>query len=429
MCGIILTVKRLLALTIPILLCVGASGRLAAYAETETLYPDDSDFITTLTFTSLTDFAVGDGGYAFAEGDTVYIYKDGELASYNHGAYITNVDYDGGFIFADADGCYTLGSNYESADKLEETHEFSVYTTYVNPADESVYKVNGGYLQYCANEENTFTNVEGLGEVVSFKLYGSAIYTVSNNRLYRVSGPTSQEIVPEYSDYSVTTGISTGNAAEALLDYSLTFVTIDNGAYITAVDLSELSDSFNPDGSSPTLKTNETVTALLLCYTGNAAIVAIGYDAYITLKSHTHEVPFSYDDDKDYETATVVGDRIYASPFVASATVVLDAAGTTVEVINKLSSDVLGCVFYEVRYGENVGYVAEGFLTAYIFEDNREPTEVPDKNYSEEDNVRTVLLIFAVVVLVMVAVGYVVFVITSDRRRNKNIPPIEDGKE
>jgi hypothetical protein len=63
------------------------------------------------------------------------------------------------------------------------------------------------------------------------------------------------------------------------------------------------------------------------------------------------------------------------------------------------------------------GYVAKGFLTEYIFEDNEEPTEVPDKNYSESNDVKTVLLVLGVVILVLIAVAYIGFVITRQKNR------------
>ena len=46
-----------------------------AYAETfDTRYPEDSDFIKSLTFDALSDYAVDGEKYAFAEDKTVTIY-------------------------------------------------------------------------------------------------------------------------------------------------------------------------------------------------------------------------------------------------------------------------------------------------------------------------------------------------------------------
>ena len=94
-----------------------------------------------------------------------------------------------------------------------------------------------------------------------------------------------------------------------------------------------------------------------------------------------------------------------------------------VSVLNKLEYDgVLGSAFYEVMYmtedkTTHVGYVADGFLTEYIIEDNNDPNIIPDPGHSEKNNTKTVVLILIVVILVLIAVGYLLYIATSDKRK------------
>ena len=126
----------------------------------------------------------------------------------------------------------------------------------------------------------------------------------------------------------------------------------------------------------------------------------------------------------EFANATIIGNRIYASPFtVIGNTLLPNATGTIVKVKSKIEyAGVLNSAYYEVEYktdgGElKTGYVAAGFLTEYIIEDNQEPTEVPDPEHSEKTQVTTVLLILAVVVLVLIALGYVVYTTTSSKKK------------
>ena len=129
--------------------------------------------------------------------------------------------------------------------------------------------------------------------------------------------------------------------------------------------------------------------------------------------------------EKEFENATIIGNKIYASPYVIIGTSSFDnAAGSIVSVLNKLEYEgVLGSAYYEVLYmtenGTKVGYVADGFLTEYIIEDNKKPSVTPDPDHSEKDNVKTVLLVLAVVVLVLVAVGYIAHIGLSDKRKKQ----------
>ena len=101
------------------------------------------------------------------------------------------------------------------------------------------------------------------------------------------------------------------------------------------------------------------------------------------------------------------------------------ATGAVVKVLHKLEpKGVLGSVFYEVEYtdGEQTkkGYVSDGFLTEYIFDD-KEPTEHPDPMHSDKNDIKTVLLILLIVILVLAAAAYLLFIGVPRRgKRNKD---------
>ena len=111
-----------------------------------------------------------------------------------------------------------------------------------------------------------------------------------------------------------------------------------------------------------------------------------------------------------------------------------DARSAIVKVTGKLHSDILWADFYEVEYSfdnngkeETVkGYVIAGLLTGDNVNESATPNENPDANYTEKNDVRTVLLVLMVVILVLVVIGYLLWLVTSDKYRNKKKP--EDKK-
>ena len=74
-------VKKLVALTTALLAAFSAIGTITAFAaESNTIYPQDTDFIKSLTFSSLSDYAVDGETYVFAEGSRVYVFENGNLS-------------------------------------------------------------------------------------------------------------------------------------------------------------------------------------------------------------------------------------------------------------------------------------------------------------------------------------------------------------
>lgn len=85
--------KRLAILAISLLTAITAFGNVAAYAaESDTIYPSDEDFIKTLEFGALSDYAVNGEAFAFAEEQKVSVFNGGNLTEYKFGAKVTAVD-------------------------------------------------------------------------------------------------------------------------------------------------------------------------------------------------------------------------------------------------------------------------------------------------------------------------------------------------
>ena len=391
-------VKRLAVITTSLLLtCISFGSASAVSAEeSETIYPDKNGFVKTLTFSNLRDYEIDGDKYYFADGETLYCYEKGKLA------YPEEIE------FTPAQTAVTIGN----------------YT----------YNLTGTTLKVADFEGSEIQPFEG--EYSNLKQFGNKAYAVKDNVLYGFEGAQQPDaICLEYFDYSVTEKINVGQTADALKNYeSLTFVTVKEGAVMTAEE--------GVDVSVNTISLEEPKTALLLCYTGNAALISIGDSSYV-MKNETEyleETVAECRKEPEFANATIIGNRIYASPFtVIGNTLLPNATGTIVKVKSKIEyAGVLNSAYYEVEYktdgGEfKTGYVAAGFLTEYIIEDNKEPTEVPDPEHSEKTQVTTVLLILAVVVLVLIALGYVVYTTTSSRKKKgkkeKNTEENEDGKK
>ncbi len=401
---------------ISLLTVVFTAGNTVAHAaDGGTIYPEDDEFIKTLELTSLTDYAVEGGLYAFADGKTVKVFNDGNYKEYAFENDVTDLAAENGEIYC---GC----SNGKVYTLDEQTCEY----TFPQKVDELLF--NGYYYFTDADGKlNVFDKSETVtydGSYSNLKLYGETVYAVSGNELYAINGSQCEKVTLEYADYAVTREITVGRAATALKTYApVTFVQISEGAFMTEVDLSRLDgEYFVP---VKTIKTEQVSTALLLCYSGNAAIVSLSGKCYVVLKAKTSETEVEHVADKPFENAQMLGDNIYASPYVVSGTV--SATGVisrTVKVLNKIvCEDVLDTVFYEVEYKTEdatlKGFVAEGFLSEKIIDDNKKPTEIPDPDFSESSDTKTILIIFAVVLLVLAAISYISYVSSGKRKKSK----------
>ena len=416
--------KRLAVITTLLFFTLSGFGAYAALADetsvNQTVYPEDG-FIKTLQFSDLKDYDIEGEAYYFLDGEDCFKYESGEI---------------------------TAQKREEFSPALDEISTDRYYYYFSDTATLEVYD----------KVDRTPTTFDG--EYSLLKKFDAGVYAVKDNGLYRIEGTEEEKIVLDYMDYSITETISVGQAAVSLKEERpLTFVNVLKDAYMTEIDLTSLSGEYfkldyskqkaidkknglsddevraktysTPDA---THRAEGNTTALLLCYTGNAAIVAIGDTeegtSYILLKDDIEVIPSNtitaeHVTKLESTTATVNGGGIYASPFTVAGTSILDnAGGTTVAVKSKLQfEEVLNFTYYEVEFTlkdgtVKTGYVAEGFLKdMQKIVDNPPPMTTVDPEYSESTAVTSVLLILAVVILVLVAVGYLAFTATSGKKK------------
>ncbi|MDE7453962.1 MAG: hypothetical protein K2N22_06100 [Clostridia bacterium] len=424
--------KRLAFISTALLLSVSLAGGISANAAAaETQYPENGDFTSTLEFSSLKDYAVSDGAFAFVDGNTVKVYEvgtldeSGEKPVYKNGSLteygdfevtVTSIDcVNGSFYYSDGNGKVYSLSDKSEAEGVTLTQSKNLL---LNEATGYTYTiVEAGITVYKAEVGETKIN----GTFSGLKKYGDYIYAISGNELCKFSEADMQTAEMQYVDYSPAKNISVGNTAEILKNYTLRFVTVASGAYMTEVDLSSaLTDKFKTGETAEIL---EDAPALLLGYSGNAALVSIGKQSYITLKTNVTEDEGDYFTDAEFTKAQLLGDAIYASPFVMECGYALYRGNDTVivDVKRKLKSDVLEADFYEVSYtdkeGKTVtGYVISGLLSGDNVDDDKQPTEKPDANHTEKNNVKTVLIVLMVVILVLIVISYLLWLVTGGKR-------------
>lgn len=411
--------KKFAALTTTALLAATLlfGGTTAYAADGGTIYPEDEQFIKVLTFDSLTDYALDGEKYAFADGKSVKVYESGEFFEYAFESPIAMVDIEDGNVFA-----LCGEKTYAVPSQTEAEHDFPS-VPYPVACGQYIYSFNKSDELVAYNMEEVTTCSFGTG-YKNIKSYNGKVYAVRENSFYEFDGENNSEILLEYADFSETRQISIGQASAALKSYSpVKFVKIESGSFMTAVDLEALGGQYFVPVR--TIKTDEDTTALLLCYSGNSAIVSIGDSSYIVLKSKTSELEIEYSTQKPFEEAQMMNNMIYASPYVVSGTAYsTNAIGMIVTVLDRIELEgVLDTAFYEVEYTQGTtsvkGYVTEGFLTPYIAEDNKKPELKPDPDYSESSDTKTILIIFAVVVLVLAVFAYVAH-ISAGKKRRKN---------
>ena len=438
------SVKRLALISTAILLSLAIGGGISANAAAETVYPQNSDFVFSLSFSDLKDYAVSDGALAFVDGNTVKVYEtekpgDSAKSAYKNGSLteysgfdvtISSIDFQNGeFYYADGNGTV-----YSLSDKAE-AEGISI----APPQDTLLCKDNGfmyalldGRIRIidpkAENSEDMAVEIEGDFSVL--KQYGTHVYAINGNRLCKFTDAEMEITEMQYVDFSPSKTISVGNAQQALKDYTLKFVTVAQDSFMTEINLSAPLTGYFDAGE--TQQTTEDASALLLGYTGNAAIISIGKKSYITLKTNVTENGdgSEYFTQAEFTKAQLLGDAIYASPFVMECVyAIYPATGAIVKVTGKLHNDVLESDFYQVEYtylnnGQDVtvkGYVIGGLLTGDNVNDNARPEEKPDENYSEKNNIQTVLLVLMVVILVLIAISYLTWICLSDKRlKRKN---------
>ena len=424
--------KKLLATIISICFVLVGGAGAAVFAADK--YPENGSFTKHVVLDGLTDYAVGGGSFAFAHGSSVTVVGGDERLDYSHTSGVSALDFaDGAFYFKDSAGAsYTLPDfercdyAFPDSDRLESERSAGGY--------KYLLIIEGGKLSYRA--EGTAEYVEIGANYSKLKVYGDEAYALKEGVLYTFDGGTESAISGEdgsltYKDYSETEDIV---VPETILtdmrSPHLNFVTLHKGAYYSEVDLTRVAtDKKFSVKKESTVPAKGGEVALLICKTGDSAIISMKGKSYILLSDNSDPETLSVETEPESTRASVLEPSVYSTPFANAGTQIASPAlGKTVTLVKKISyRNVLQGDYYEVSYNneegvEVKGYMPAGFLLvggAYADDENPTVTPTPKGDYSEATAVRTVLLIVIIVALLLVALGYVIFTATSDKRRKK----------
>lgn len=425
--------KKLTAITISCVLASAVllgSGGLTVLADEApaggaTYYPE------TFEASEICDYAVNGNKFAFATDKKIAVF-DGDAQKY-YPVEATALDCcNGEFCYKSTGGIiYDLSGtqlDYEIAETTDRV--FDGTYTYV------LEDINGGNLKIYDGNENIIE-----GSFSNLKVYGNVVYAMNGNVLNKITPPeTATAINYELADYSSASQIKVGNTVETIEAYNLEkphFTKLENGEYLTEVKLDAKNfdkTKIKPDGYfqvGSTYKVGENssftagTSALVLCETGNAHIIALNGKNYIKLAKAAAVKDLT---EPDFVSAQigVPADYVYSSPSICDATRLFKVEWSeSVKVLGKIAkatSPELVQDFYKIERTDEDGNTLTGYVPCtFVFEKQ----EVTDDNKTEDpapstgNNIRTVVLVFMVIVLVLIALGYITFVITSDKKRKK----------
>lgn len=429
-----MNVKKLIAITT---LCAAAlcSGTyISVSADTDGITIPDS-FSVELSLDSITDYAVGKGQYAFADGNKIYIYEvnaaessgynyvGGEITVYEHTSSILALEYSDDKLYF-SDGAAYLYSD-GSATAAEFTFTAFSDSARIDDGDYIYYIYNGSVFLY-----NTTTQTsDSYGNASTLKeIDGCGVFVLKDSALCILSDGVLTEISFSYDDYENIAAIATGGTAQALSESkAIQTAAIPAGACIIRVSESSFDgDNFTLSGSGVSFAESDlTAQILYMPDGGNAALVAVGSKTYLTLKTNLTVTNYSAAAVSSQSYYLLDGAGVYSMPFESSYTKIADAAkDTVVTVSGYVSGDAFDYSYYKVEYtddGNTVsGYVIANLLTEYSFaNDNYETEEIKDGDQSTDNDIMTIVLVMIIVVLVLIAAGYITFVVTSDKKKRK----------
>lgn len=424
--------KKLTAITISsviaaaVLLGFGGLTVFAdAGADNETYYPEAFEA------SQIRDYAVNEDKFAFATDKKIAVYDGDKPVYYEFGVEITALDYDedsNRFCYKTSGGIiYDLNGNTLTDYEFPQTADRVFDGTYL-------YILKDGNVDVHDEEIHTIE-----GDFSNLKVYDNVVYAMNGNTLNKITPP--QTAVPlnyEMADFSSASQIKVGGTVEALEEYNLEkphFTRLADGEYLTEVYLDE--KNFDKSAIKPedffkvggTYKVGEEngftadTSALVLCETGNANVIALNGKFYLKLAGEVSAREFTQPEFVSAQI-NVPADYVYSSPNLCSAVKLFKVSwGESVTVIGKLTkstSPELPCDFYKIEYTDENENTLTGYVPCTFVFEKQEVTEdnkTEDPAPATDNNIKTVVLVLIVVVLVLIALGYITFVFTSDKKR------------
>ncbi|MGN1373319.1 MAG: hypothetical protein ACI4VK_04655 [Candidatus Coproplasma sp.] len=417
-----------------------------AFAEediAQTVYPES--FERSLVFDGeLTDYAVYGDNCAFAyNGKLAVLSSDGNgqlIPDINAVSNITGLEYSAqGQLYV----CYSDGYCVypDSKNKLPlsdiTVQDKEQYLVSIGGVSYALDK-NDGSMLYIDGSITTVTLQEPCeGEVKFSKLksYNGTAYAVMNNCLYEMDGATAIKVDLTYHDVSIADTISTGDAAEALKsDSPIVYGWLEKNRYYTEINLeSELGSTFEiADSATATTLSADRLYCTVLAESGNAYIITIGGNSYLTAKTSVsvESTPPALAS-PDIEIAYAINSTgIYSKPYLSPTTKIGELESGSANAVTVLGqyTDLIGTQFYKIKYTKDdgtvvTGYTAKRLMTAYAFpnEDNEENVDGDQEQFVYDSNVVTVVLAIAIVGLVLIAILYIAITssINESKRRKK----------
>lgn len=411
------------------------SSPFTAYAEEAEIngYPDI--IREPLKFQNLIDYAVGENGVVFADGEKLILWTPDELTfEYEIGPALKSVDYeDGVYYYSNGGETYILPDSPDGLPGETAEHDFSEPTAY-NSED--------GEYYYTYDEENVFYVLhKSTRETFEFKdfkqvkQYNNVLYSVNNNELYSIEAERAEKKDYYYSNFYLLTQVGLGNALETLRTFSdkPCKVTISEGSSLTEFKLDEITiDNEHFNIKEPMQNTHNDISggALLLADTGETQVVAIGSKTYILNKSGvTVSGEITFQPIENAKAAPNIEEYAHSLPFTSDSTRIFKILPTdslkVISLIPKAQNPELAHDFYLVEKespeGGVRGYVEAEFLNSLEYPEFNEggSTFIPDPAPQNDDHVKTVVLILVIILLILIAAGYMTWLITTHKSDSK----------
>lgn len=391
----------------------------------QTAYPEIFTENIYDNLSGISDYAVSSESVGFADGNKIIIVSDDAKTEYEAGYNVRALDCeetDGKVTYYYSDAS---GKTYSLPDKNETTHTFPSQATF--DLTDYVYTERNGKVYVTAyTPEPETTPLESCSKL---KAYNDKLYVVKDGKLNELDGTDLSVMEFSYTDFKSAGTILIGDTLLRLrTQASASFVMLDAGAYRTEIDLNDFSGRYFKTGA--TERAAEGETALLLCTSGNAAIISNGSKCYITLAEKLESITRDTELLPDFENGAVCVpfDYIYSSPALFDGVKIKKVNwGAELEIKANLSSvnyPELTTDFYRVEFTDDsgikqTGYIPCAFLTEYKTDDT-EHKEITDPGYTEDDISKTVLITILVIALVLITLGYLTYAGTSGKnKKNK----------